>query len=660
MTEQSQDDGPATSEPEGGGGGKTHVITARALILGALTIAAMFYYIVNVGQRLRSGWYVHSQFPMAAFTPFVLWLFVNSGLALIWPRRSLRQGELLTIFSMVWIVCVIPQLGWINYWAGILATPAYFATAENKWADLFFSELPWHVFADTSDRVIEAFWFGLPEGGTIPWDGWIGPTLEWLGVSIGMVVFGLCLFIVFHKQWEQVEKLTFPLAQMPLELTQGFDGSRRLPETFRSLLFWLGFAVVFVPILYNIGTYFTPGLPTVDVYSESYEVELGGPFPPISLRVLPLVLAVTYLCPVDILGSMVLFYFLAVLKKGAMESGGCSVGESGQQIAGWDVLYMESYGARVRVGLWSVWMARQHLGRVWRQVRSGEGDRAEVLQYRLAVAGMVLSATGVVWWAVNLGMSLPLALLVFALMTLVYFVTTKLIAATGFAYLFPNRPQLRGESFIVDLMGSIYVKHRSLVAFKVFTSYAFFGNFRIPVGPALTHHLRIFSLRRQPGWVVAVVLVAFPVGFLVAAEETIALAYDGGGALFLDGRDPFDQLAVLINNPRVPDPGKWGIWGLGFIEAAAMVWMRTHFIWFPLHPIGLAFQFTFGTRLYWFSLMLVWVIKVSLLRYGGARAYQTGKPLFYGLGVGYVIGVTLSGLVDLIWFPLEGHRIHGW
>ena len=135
----------------------------------------------------------------------------------------------------------------------------------------------------------------------------------------------------------------------------------------------------------------------------------------------------------DILGSMVLFYFLAVLKKGAMESVGFSVGESGQQIAGWDVLYMESYGALVLVGLWSVWMARQHLGRVWRQVRSGEGDRAEVLQYRLAVAGMVLSATGVVWWAVNLGMSLPLALLVFALMTLVYFVTTKLIAATGFA-----------------------------------------------------------------------------------------------------------------------------------------------------------------------------------------------------------------------------------
>lgn len=124
--------GPA-GEPEGGDDRKPHLITPRALILGVLTIAGMFFYIVNVGQRLQAGWYVHSQFPMAAFTPFVLWLFVNAGLALLWPHRALRQGELLTIFSMVWVVGAIPQLGWINYWAAILATPTHFATAENQW-----------------------------------------------------------------------------------------------------------------------------------------------------------------------------------------------------------------------------------------------------------------------------------------------------------------------------------------------------------------------------------------------------------------------------------------------------------------------------------------------------------------------------------------------
>lgn len=639
---------------------KSHVITPRALLLGALTIAAMFYYIVQVGQRLRSGWYVHSQFPMAAFTPFVLWLFANACLMKLWPRRALRQGELLTIFSMVWVVGVIPQLGWINYWTAIMATPTYFATAENQWSDLFFRYMPWHVFADTSPGVIDTFWFGLPEGASLPWEGWIGPIVQWLGVSMAMVVFGLCLIIVFQKQWVEGEKLTFPLAQMPLDLTSGFDGSRQLPAIFRNGIFWLGFATVFLPMLYNMGTYFAPGLPPVELYWKHYELEPGGPFPSVTFRVMPLVLAVTYLCPVDILGSMVVFYTLVVLKMGAMRTVGFSVGSAGQQIADWDILYMESYGALVFVALWSVWLARRHLRQVWRHVRYGEGERAEVVRYRLAVAGMVVSGASVVGWAISLGMSLFLALLTFLLMTLVYFVTTKLIAATGFAYLFPNRPQLKGESFVVDLIGSIYLTERNLVAFKVFTSYAFFGNFRIPVWPALIHHLRIFSLRKQPGWVVAAVLVAFPVGWLVAARETIVLAYDGGAALFLRGTDPFDQLAHLMQNHRVPDLGKWGIWVFGLTEAALLAWLRTHFSWFSLHPIGLAFQYTFGTRLYWFSLLLVWVVKLTLLRYGGVRAYHAGKPFFYGLGIGYVIGVTLSGVVDLVWFPSQGHHVHGW
>ena len=47
-----------------------------------------------------------------------------------------------------------------------------------------------------------------------------------------------------------------------------------------------------------------------------------------------------------------------------------------------------------------------------------------------------------------------------------------------------------------------------------------------------------------------------------------------------------------------------------------------------------------------------------MLRYGGARAYQAGKPLFYGIGIGYAAGVILSGFVDVIWFPVQGHLVH--
>ena len=637
-------------------------ITLRGVVLGALTIAAMFSYLIRyVGLASGSGSYVRSQFPMVAIMPFVLWLFLNLALKRVWPRLALTRGELLTIFSMMWVVGVLPQWGWSDYWVSILAAPSYMATPENQWAELFLPYLPWHALPDTAPRVIHTFWLGLSQGTPLPWDGWVGVIAQWLGASTAMVVFGFCLVVVFQRQWAEAEKLTFPLAQMPLDLTRGFDGPRGMPEIFRSELFWIGFGVAFLPLLYNIITYFTPGLPLMELYTKRHYVELPQPFPTMTFRVLPLVFALTYLCPLDILGSLVLFVLLATLKIGVIQRVGFTVGTSGQQLGSGQILSMESFGAIVFVALWSVWLARRHLREVWQQVRTGQGDRAEVLRYRLALAGMVLSGAGVIGWGMSLGASLSLAAGTFALMVLTFFVTVKLLAATGFPYLMPSWPNTKGESFIVDLIGSVHLSPQHLVALKVFTSHAFFGNIRLPAWPALPHHLRIFSLRDQPRWVTATVLVAFPVGFLVAAWASIEVAYDKGGSVHLLGAiGLYDQITHLLQNPRVPDLGKWVIWLVGFSEAALLALLRSRFYWFPLHPIGLAYQYTSGTGIYWFSLFLVWIVKLTLLRYGGIQAYRTGKPFFYGMGIGYVIGVILSGVVDIIWFPVQGHLVHDW
>ena len=637
------------------------LITLRAVILGVLTIAATFTYIVQIGQRLRIASFVHSQFPMAAFTPFVLWLFLNLVLKWLWPRQALRRGELLTIWAMTWVVGTIPQLGWMTYWTTFMAAPGYFTMPENPWFQTISDYLPWHVLPDPSPRVINAFWYGLPEGAPLPWDSWLVAMGQWLGVAIAMVVFGFCLFALFQRQWAEVEKLTFPLAQMPLDLTRGFD-ERRIPDIFRSRLFWIGFGAVFLPMLYNMGTYFVPDLPQVELYWKHYNLPID---PHITrglwFRVMPLVLAVTYLCPLDISGSLLAFYLLSLPKQWFINRLGFSVGAEGQQIGHEYILHMESYGALVFVGLWSIWLARRHLREVWFKVRTGEGDRREVVHYRLVVAGLVLSAVYVIAWLTHLGMGLPLAIGAFLLTTMVYFITAKLIAATGFAYLFPNWSHLKGGGFFVDLIGTTYLSPRSLVAFQVFTHDTFFGTFRIPAWPALAHILRIFS--HQPRWVVVAVFAAFPVGFLVASGNTIALAYDEGASAVIGGGgfQRFVRTTTnLLENPTVPDLEKWGLWLVGFLEATVIAFLRARFHWFSLHPMGLAFQNTFGTWLYWFSLFLVWIAKFTLLRYAGIRAYRAGKPFFYGLALGYAVGVVLSMGVDLIWFPTQGHRVHGW
>ena len=47
-------------------------------------------------------------------------------------------------------------------------------------------------------------------------------------------------------------------------------------------------------------------------------------------------------------------------------------------------------------------------------------------------------------------------------------------------------------------------------------------------------------------------------------------------------------------------------------------------------------------------------------RYGGVKAYLAGKSSFYWLGIAYALGVILSSVVDMVWFPRSGHRVHGW
>ncbi len=633
-------------------------ITLRAFLLGLLTCAGILYFIIQVGQGMKSGSFVKSQYPIVAFMPFVLWLFLNTALKRLWPFVALRQGELLAIFAMLWVVGTMPQLGWVTYWTSTVAGPAYHATPENRWADLLYDYIPWHVLPDTSQRVTELLWLGLPEGMEIPWDGWIRPIFHWLGVSVAMVIFGFCLMMLFQKQWQDGEKLNFPLAMMPRDLTQGFDGEGRMPEIFRSRLFWIGFLVVFLVYAYNIVTYFTPGMTATTIYLERYDWELGE-FHSVIIRVQPLVMAFTYLCPVDILASLILIYLIYMLKYGFMRRFGVAIGEEGQELKSWEILSLEANGALFLIAFWSIWLARGHLRRAWRSARFGEGADVDVTRYRWAIVGMVLSAIFVIGWGVSIGMDIGTATLAFTLIALTYFVTVKLIAATGFGPTFPK--DSKGILIVEDLIGSSQLAPRSLVAFKIFSSHAFFGGGRVQAWNAIAHHLHLFSVSRQPIWVPTLIVATFAFGFLVAAGNTISLAYHESGSLYLynAGHEIYDQMVKLLDNPKSSGLATRGVWLWGFFEAGALAFIRSRFHWFPFHPIGIALQTSLGSAVYWFSLLLVLIAKVILLRYGGVQAFVAGKPLFYGLGVGYVTGVAVSLCVDLIWFPV-GHRVHDW
>ena len=63
---------------------------------------------------------------------------------------------------------------------------------------------------------------------------------------------------------------------------------------------------------------------------------------------------------------------------------------------------------------------------------------------------------------------------------------------------------------------------------------------------------------------------------------------------------------------------------------------------------------------YGFGLILVWIIKLIILRFGGVSLYRRSLSFWHGFIVGYMYGIGVDSVVDAIWFPDAGHFVHGW
>ena len=118
---------------------------------------------------------VSSQLPLMVLISFVFWLFFNSLLRTFVPRLALRRGELLTIFTTGWVAGTMPLNGWMVDVVSMLPLPTHLAGPENRWEEVLFDILPWHVFASTEPTVINGFWYGLDQGETYRGEDGLAP-----------------------------------------------------------------------------------------------------------------------------------------------------------------------------------------------------------------------------------------------------------------------------------------------------------------------------------------------------------------------------------------------------------------------------------------------------------------------------------------------------
>ena len=643
-------------------------ITGRSILLGLCTAGAMAYAQNVLEIVLHAGSLVKSSFPVALILGFLLWVVINMIIARIAPRAVLTRHEMMVIFATMWIVGMMPGVGWMGYFIGALPAPHFFASPENRWAELFLDELPGWAFPEPTPWIVDRFYFGLHTGEYVPWTGWVPSVLWWFSGVLAFMAAGFFVIAIFHRQWADAERLTYPLVNFPMDLMEGFGEGRALPKIFRDPIFWAGFAWTAGIIGWNIINFWFPNVPRITLFDSinTKSMTVAQNFPPVYLRVLPLVIGLGYLCSLDLLFSFWFFGLLAVVKMGVVNRTGFTVGLEGQVATGGEIVNLESHGAMTVLVVWSVWIARRHLAQVaktaWR------GDRGDgPIAYRFAAVGLIASALYLCCFFVALGMSLFLSVIHLLLMFIAYFATSKFIAASGFGYLFPV--WIKGSGFVNAILGTATLSTREMTAMHLVNSSVFYGGGRIQTMQVLPHHLKAMDdvpAERGKQWTTGVVFIAFTMGFFVCAATIIYYCYRDS-ALFLRSWTLWEgPLGIFGGIGRALgetektsfDPQKLGIWLLGAGIAALLAGLRTWFPWWPLHPLGLAFQYTTGPRYYALSILMVWAAKLLIVNLGGPRLYDRAKPFFYGTVIGYCTGIGVGMVIDLIWFPGSGHGFH--
>ena len=144
-------------------------VTVRSLIFGLVLVIAINALATVARYIMHSSFMAYSHMPMGNLMLTLLCLIVCSVLARYFGKRfAFSPGEWLAIFSMGFICSLGPTYGVSGYLVGVIVTPYYFSTPENRWAEFLHPYLPEWIIPSNRDGAISWFYDGLPAGAPAP------------------------------------------------------------------------------------------------------------------------------------------------------------------------------------------------------------------------------------------------------------------------------------------------------------------------------------------------------------------------------------------------------------------------------------------------------------------------------------------------------------
>ena len=620
-------------------------LTPKSFLIALCLIPINIYWIVQLEVvRYTFPTLVH---PLSNVIFILFWLLlIGYILKKISPKLGISPPELLTIYVMLGIVSSLCSGDMMQILITILGHPFRFATPENQWRELFWKELPsWLTVQD--EKVLTPYY----EGGSSFYIkrhlyAWLRPALAYISFIFVLLFVMLCINTLLRIQWTERERLTYPIIQLPLEMT---DTRNRF---FKNKLMWLGFSIAALISIVNLLNSIYPTVPYIPIKRQNlhqyFTVRPWNAMGSFRVSFYPFVIGIGFLIPLDLLFSCWMFY--GVYKIELM------VGN----MMGWRSLprfpYFNEQGFGVYVGLlgFVLWIGRAHFkGLVRHLLRlSSLDDSREPMPYRLAVAGILAGLAFLMVFSYRAGMSLWVIPIFFGIYFLLAIMVARLRAELGF--LVHDLHYIDPHSMIIAGFGTRRLGPGTLT---VFSLYKFFNRaYRSHPMPPQLEALKIAERRNiNPRHIAAAILLATLIGsvsvFWVLLDNYYQhgaeTGYYGPWALGF-GRIIYRQLETWLNYPQETDLPALAFMGGGLGLTALLMFLRTRFLWWPLHPLGYAMANSWGMFNLWACLFVAWGLKAIILRHGGLKAYRQAIPFFLGLALGdYILG-SLWSIISVV------------
>ena len=587
-----------------------------------------------------------NHFPLGAvFTLIFLTFVINPILKKVFPRVVLSPAELMLIWVMMGVSSAIPSKGMIGYLLPYIAAPVYFATPENEWAEALHRHFPeWLIVWD--EGAVADFYDGES---FVPWILWAKPLIVWTAFILLLYALIICVSIVLRKQWVERERFIFPLVTVPVEMVQQTSARGSLNGVFTNRLMWVGFGLAaFFHLLNGLHEYF-PALPRIpnryDLYTPFTERPwiVMGWWPQFRFFLYFSVIGITYFLAMDVSFSCWFFFLFFKLQYIIINAFAIPISPwisaRGQTMAAYCVMVIAFLlNSRVHI--------KDLLKRTFLESAATTtiDDADEVLPYRSAVLGTVLSFILLVGLCVYAGMSLWVACSIIVLF---------LIASTALSWMVVNggmlliqAPMYPVEYFEITT-GSRIIDANSL---------ALLGFQRVMMRdwggilmPSVLHGFKAadpFRLSRRS--VLGAMVLAIVVAIGVSYAASLPLIYDKGGlnlqrGPFIGAPRYFNHIVSLIQYPKDPKLGEAYSMLLGAGITGFLLIMQRQFMWWQLHPIGYVMGAVYSSYFLWSCMFIGWFLKYLALKWGGLGSYRRFRPLFMGFIVGEfgIVGIWM-------------------